>query len=199
MKKTVLVTAAAMAFIALLASGCGSTQVSQAPKSNQPPGLAGATHPSSEKAIPGVIDVGPKVSPQEVATKLFKGKTTLDEVIALLGPTPNIAMGSDGGRRVVYNWSKRLQDEPVIDMKEITMSSLPGPFALLSLRGDMAKIKELKAATAAVRDSFRSLTMDFESKDGILVLKDYQFSPPLKDLASADSKSPSLVSVAPSR
>ncbi|HBV01789.1 MAG TPA: hypothetical protein DEF00_05425 [Candidatus Taylorbacteria bacterium] len=199
MKKTVLVTAAAMAFIALLASGCGSTQVSKAPASNQP-GLAGTTHPSPEKAVPGLVNIGPKMSPQEVATKLIKGETTLAEVNVLLGPPQDAVMtGSENGQTVVYRWRKELAEEPWIDMKETVTSSLPGPFSLISAFGVKKKVADRKAQMAAVKDSFRSLTLEFDDNGK---LKRFLFSPPVVTTPVSSSEAispPSLVATTPAR
>lgn len=169
--------AAATLIGSLFFLGCASTpQTSQRREAPPAAGLNPPQPSSSQTANPeGVVDVGPKVQPQEVAGRLVKGKTTMDEVVSLLGPPQHIAMnGTEGGRTLMYHWRKEFQTGyagPYGTPGGAAIRSLMGPFVLFKHKGDMARAQ---AQVAAVRDSFTSLTLIFEGG----ILKDYQFSPP---------------------
>lgn len=180
--------------IALITAGCGSSLISKQTPSEKP---AIAGQPSQDKVMEGLIDIGPKLSPQEVASRLVKGTTTMDEIVALLGPPTSITMQPDSSRMVMYTWRKAFKDEPVLDMKEIVISSLPGPLALIGLGSQLKQLKVGQEQKAVVMASFKSLTMAFDSAG---ILKDSQFSPPLPTapLSAVDS-SPSLAAVNPSQ
>lgn len=185
MKKSVLLVAA-MAIT--LSVGYADQVVSKNKKPAKPAGATGA--------VKGIIEIGPKLSPQEVAAKIAKGKTTLDEVLSLLGPTmPNVIMHNDSTRTVVCSWRKEIEgwEEGVGKMAANTAI---GQIPFVGMGWNMAKHKaakeRLKEQVAAIKDSRRSLTLLFDASG---VLKDFQFNPPFL----AEAPSPSLTAVTPSR
>lgn len=119
-----------------------------------------------------MVKAGPPISPEEAAPKLIKGKTTLDEVLLLLGSPGQLHMYGEGGRMAMYHWRTELRmNKPNIG-KAMAQAAM-GPFALI---GSGKRVEAAQQAMDQIRNSIKTLTATFGS-DG--VLKDFVFNPPI--------------------
>lgn len=173
MKEKLIVTAM---FISLLVQSVAAQQNSRA-TSKSPDAKTAKAKVAAKKATDALIQIGPSIAPEEIAGKLTKGKTTMDELMALIPKPDNVAMLPDGGRMVTCLWRKAfpLPDGRVFTREQL-LSSLPGPFVLFGLPGNRKKMREAIAQAEAVQSSMVTLTMMFNSAG---VMKDFQFSPPI--------------------
>ena len=90
----------------VLSTGYAGQAVSKNKKPAKTRDAEQTTPKKAGKELKGLVDVGPKITPQEVSAKLAKGKTTLDETLAFVGQPLNISIRPDGGRMVIYQWRK---------------------------------------------------------------------------------------------
>jgi outer membrane protein assembly factor BamE (lipoprotein component of BamABCDE complex) len=157
-------------------------------QSDKGPGSAGTKPSKKEKKKEGekkidtgyglsqnLVNVGPTITPEEAVSKLVKGKTTLDEVLLLLGPPMHLNMYGEGGRMATYLWQKNLQMGKPNSGKAMG----EGAFPLITLFKGGKRFDAAQQAMEEVRNSIKTLTAIFDSSG---VLKDFVMNPPIMPL-----------------
>lgn len=207
-KRHALVWVAAMAN-ALFAMGCWSTYADERQKA-PPAGREGSVTKQTPQNSSGVVDVGPTVKLEEAVKKLEKGKTTMEEALALLGQpqVPAMMSGPSGGLTLMYHWRKQLAGPYTTSGGQNLAMALAGsgPFGFLG-KGAIRKANEkAMAQAAAIQNSFQSLTLVFNDK-GVLtawVSHPLMITPKQPPTDGADEKEkkaeiPPLAAVTPPR
>ena len=136
----------------------------------------GKEKPSKKVDIGGLeqslVSIGPSLTPEEVVPKLIKGKTTLDEVLLLLGAPMQLNMYGEGGRMAMYMWRSEFRMNRPNYGKIMGRAAL-GPFGII---GSGRRLEQAQQAADEMRNSIKMLTANF-GPDGIL--KDFMVNPPI--------------------
>ncbi len=107
-----------------------------------------------------MVNVGPSVTMEEAVSKLVKGKTTLDELVELLGPPMQLINYGEGTNEVniaTYHWRAELRGgQPNIG--RAIGDAMLGPFSIGKAKKRVAAAQQ---AMDEVRTSFKMLTATF--------------------------------------